>query len=179
MISFPSKASTISTVMFYTGQMILDPGVSFNEISDHESHIEIKGKAPNKKIAYALAKKLFHSQLQKDLKFSDIIPFWNKNMFIFILKKASFDQKNAFRIETPNIREVINKKLILTGTCSKEGTEVLITGDFEATLLCDKGKWAKEFSPLDKNLSIIGIKASQRIVNKPLLTDFRSFLTGD
>jgi hypothetical protein len=72
------------------GQMILDPGMSINGITDHSDYIKFKGQSQNQLQAYKLAEKLLHSNMQKEFKFEDVVPFWNNksNTFTFILKKS-------------------------------------------------------------------------------------------
>ena len=165
-------------LMFYIGQMDLDPGVNFTEMTDHGEYIQLRGTAPSQLQAYRLAEKLFQSRLQNDLKFSDIIPFWEKNKFIFTLKKPSkpTSSTDILRIEGPGVREMTFGKLVIFGKCSQKITQVSISGDLTGETNCLNGKWTIEFSVSALKLPIIGVQVGQRRMNQKALVDFRSFL---
>ena len=175
-LSSVSGGTKFSSIFYYVGQMILDPGVSINEILNHDEYIVMKGVAPDQRTAYLLAEKLFHSHMQRDFKFEDIVPFWNKNQFTFILKKPKTnDHKETIKIKSPLTRNSLDTKFTIEGSCTKDGAEITLLGDFQGTTICKKGSWVIELSVKDIKLPIVGVK----VVEGPRSQgseDYRSFL---
>jgi hypothetical protein len=165
-----------ANVFYYVGQMTFDPGVSINEISDGEDFIIFKGQAPNKVSAYLLAEKLYTSRMQQEFKFSDIVPFWEKQGFTFILKKQKTkNEQLPLEIKSPLTRNSLNDNFSLEGSCAKEGAEINLSGDFQGKTTCKKGSWVIDLSAKDIKLPLVGVKVSQGLRGQ-LSEDFRSFL---
>jgi len=130
--TYATSEPPFSMIMYYVGQMILDPGISINQITDHSAYIKLKGQARNKVQAYLLAEKLLHSSMQKEFKFEDVVPFWNNksNTFTFILKKSVLLKNNSpVTIESPLPRAQLKGAVQLYGVCDKESKNVIISGD--------------------------------------------------
>ncbi len=174
-----AKASTtpkFSMMMYYVGLMVLDPGVSINEILNQDDYIIMKGIAPDQRTAYLLAEKLFHSRMQKEFKFEDIIPFWKTTKFTFILKKPKTKSEQlSIEIKTPPVRKSLKSNFALEGTCTKEGAKVNLSGDFQGKTICKKGSWSFELSAKDIKLPIVGVKVSQGLLGQQN-EDYRSFI---
>jgi len=169
-------SSKFANVFYYVGQMTFDPGVSINEISDGVDFIIFKGKAASKVSAYLLAEKLYSSRMQQEFKFSDIVPFWEKNGFTFILKKPKQENEQlSIEIKTPPVRKSLKSNFALEGTCTKEGAEVNLSGDFQGKTICKKGSWSFELSAKDIKLPIVGVKVSQGLLGQQN-EDYRSFI---
>lgn len=173
-----SGSSKFSSIFYYVGQMILDPGVSINEISDGGEFIIFKGEAPNQSSAYLLAEKLFSSKMQQEFNFTDIVPFWEKNKFTFYLKKSELEKTDgdAVVITSPPSRDTSSEKFYLAGTCSNKIDNVRISGDLIGETKCIEGKWNIQFPSYKGNLNLIGVRAYQRLVNQKILMDVRSFI---
>ena len=162
--------------MYYIGQMVLDQGVSINEVLNQENYIILRGVAPDQRTAYLLAEKLFHSRMQKEFNFKDIVPFWKKNQFTFILKKPTDKNKqNNIEIKSPMVRGHLEEKFLLEGICSQEGVEIIFSGDFQGKTICKRGSWAVELSTQKIDLPILGVEVSQGFGGQ-VSKDYRSFL---
>lgn len=173
------RASTnpkFSMMMYYVGLMMLDQGVSINEITDQDEYIVMKGVAPDQRTAYLLAEKLFKSRMQREFHFEDIVPFWKKNEFTFILKKPKAkNQQLNIEINSPLTRAALDEKFSLEGSCSKEGSELTVSGDFQGKTICKKGLWTIELSAQNISFPIVGVKVSQGLRGYEN-HDYRSFL---
>ena len=115
--------------MIHIGQMILDEGVVINEAINNEKYIILTGVAPNQQLAFLLAEKLIHSNMQKYFKFRDITPFWNNNRFTFFLEKSlSKNELHSNLITEPKPRAVVSESFILKGKCSRDKAELYLSG---------------------------------------------------
>ena len=178
LVSSYAQAPKFHMVLYYVGQMVLDPGVSINDITDHQEYVQFKGVAPSQMSAYLLAKNLLKSRLQQEFKFTDIVPFWDKGKFTFILTKDLLNRpKETFvQIEQPSKREILKGLILLSGSCSREGAEVVVSGDLIGRTTCKTNKWQISFPPFsNKKLPIIGIRVTQLMVNQKIVADHRSF----
>jgi hypothetical protein len=156
--------------------MILDEGVVINEAINNKKYIILKGIAPNQRLAFLLAEKLFQSNMQKDFNFIDIIPFWNNNRFTFFLKKSiSKIEQQSVVITEPNPRSVVSKMFVLKGKCSKNQTELNLSGTLTQNINCLNGSWSVQISTSQLNTNIIGLKVSEGI-GESRSEDYRSFL---
>ena len=179
--TYATSHPPFSMIMYYVGQMILDPGISINQITDHSEYIKLKGQARNKLQAYLLAEKLLHSNMQKEFKFEDVVPFWNNksNTFTFILKKSVVLKNNtSITIESPLPRAQLKGVVKLYGVCHTESKNVIISGDFTGKTECTNGRWLINFTERSKrNLPILGIKIYQKTIKQKFKKDFRSIKT--
>ncbi len=179
--TYATAQPPFSMIMYYVGQMIFDPGISINQITDHSEYIKLKGQARNKLQAYLLAEKLLHSNMQKDFKFEDVVPFWNNksNTFTFILKKSVVLKNNtSITIESPLPRAQLKGVVKLYGVCHTESKNVIISGDFTGKTECTNGRWLINFTERSKrNLPILGIKIYQKTIKQKFKKDFRSIKT--
>jgi hypothetical protein len=157
--------------------MIFDPGVSVDSAEDFKEFVLLTGKAPTKLQAYHLAKKLLHSRGLADFKFVDVVPMWEKGSFQFRLIKATETPTDRVwvKLESPNARDLVKNKIILSGSCSLEGSEVLLTGDLSGKTSCLSGKWKVEISISGIKLPLLGVKVSHGL-NHNMGVDYRSFL---
>jgi hypothetical protein len=159
--------------------MILDQGISIKGITDHSDYIKFKGQSQNQLQAYLLAEKLLHSNMQKEFKFEDIVPFWNEKTknFIFILKKSgALQSTNLLTIESPLPRANVNGLLQFSGGCSSDSGDIFISGDFSGNTKCKGNRWEIQLpKPIKNELPILGIKVMQKDNNQKYLKNFRSF----
>ena len=176
---YGSPNPPFSMIIYYVGQMILDPGISIKGITDHSDYIKFKGHSQNQLQAYLLAEKLLSSNMQKEFKFEDIVPFWNEKnkSFIFILKKSDgFQSKNSLTIESPLPRANVNGSLQFSGGCSSDSEDILISGDFSGKTKCKDHRWKIQFPKVTGNrLPLLGIKVMQKNNKQKYLKNFRSF----
>jgi hypothetical protein len=160
--------------------MKFDKGISINHISDHPTHIELRGKAPDKLSAYRLAEKLLYSLDLRSYQFVDSVPFWLKSEMVIILKKNHKTNANSYVLfSSPDTRSVIKEDFDLKGVCSREGGEIIISGELQATSKCIDGEWKLNIKIKSKfQEPIIGVSVSQRGITSETVKDFRSFLTN-
>ncbi len=179
--TYATSHPPFSMMMYYVGQMILDPGINIKQITDHTEYIKLKGQARNKLQAYLLAEKLLYSNMQKEFKFEDVVPFWNNKSktFTFILKKsADLKSNTSITIESPLPRAQLKGAVQLYGVCDKESKNVIISGDFTGKTECTNGRWLINFTERTKsNLPILGIKIFQKTIKQKFKKDFRSIKT--
>jgi hypothetical protein len=173
---YSAESPRFSSMMIHISQMMLDEGVTINEVINNERYIILKGVAPNQQLAFLLAEKLFHSNMQKDFKFKDIIPFWEKDKFTFFLKKSKAkDSKPMFEITDPIPRAVISGNFVLKGRCSKDKVELNLTGSITGKMTCRNGLWSVKQSVSQFKTNIIGLKVSEGLAGGTS-EDYRSFL---
>jgi hypothetical protein len=172
--------TNFSSILFHINSMKFDKGISINHISDHPTHIELRGKAPDKLSAYRLAEKLLYSLDLRSYQFVDSVPFWLKSEMVIILKKNHKTNANSYVLfNYPDTRSVIKEDFDLKGVCSREGGEIIISGDLQARSKCIDGEWKLNIKIKSKfQEPIIGVSVSQRGITSETVKDFRSFMTN-
>ncbi len=181
--AMPLGSSTnFSSILFHINSMKFDKGISINHISDHPTHVELRGKSPDKLSAYKLAEKLLYSLDLKSYQFVDSVPFWQKSEMVIILKKNRKPNPNPNSyvfFNYPDPRIVIKEDFDLRGLCSREGGEIIISGDLQARSKCINGEWKINIKVKTKfQEPIIGVSVSQRGITSETVKDFRSFMTN-
>jgi hypothetical protein len=175
-----NSSSNFSSILFHINSMKFDKGISINHISDHPTHVELRGKSLDKLSAYKLAEKLLYSLDLRSYQFVDSVPFWQKSEMIIILKKNRKPDANSFVLfNSPDTRSVIKEDFDLTGLCSREGGEISISGDIQGKSKCKDGEWKLSLKIKSKfREPIIGVSISQRGMTSETTKDFRSFVTN-
>lgn len=180
-LSFPLQASEFALMIFDITKMALTTDLNITSISNEETHIKIKGNTPIKFLVHDFSNKIFQSRDLSSYNFIDVIPFWEKNEFVIILKqkdKTQMTNKSHFvTIVDPPARHKIIGSTTFKGTCSRNGADVIISGDLKGKAVCHNGRWEFNGSvPLKEKMPVIGIDVSHASINQDFAKDYRSFI---
>jgi hypothetical protein len=181
-LSLPEGAKAakpkITHILFQLGEMDIDPKISINEITDEEFYLILKGNAPTKMGAYDLAEKILQSERFKSYELIDVIPVWENGKITLMLKKNVKKENHLFYVDiiAPKRREKLTEKVEFKGTCSRNGGEVVLSGDVNLKTTCTNNEWRASYTrPKSTNLPIISVIVQQTMINRDVITDYRSF----
>jgi hypothetical protein len=178
--SYPAWGLKLApTMIFDISAVALDVGINMTSITNEGSYIKVKGISSPAVMVQQFTNGLVQSWEIKSYGFSDIVPFLENDEFVVILKRqeASLSNQAHFvTITSPSPRQIITSSTILEGRCSREASEVYIAGAIEGKTQCINGSWKFILPKIEsKNLKIIGINVSQRMMNQEIIRDYRSF----
>ena len=169
----------ISSLQYLIESMDFDPKLHITALTNNETYIKLEGSSPSQTSAYHLAEKIFHAKSLRPYRFVDVIPFWEREKFTIILQKSVKKKLvHSYVIFTsPPVREPLTANIKLKGLCSRDGGDVVISGDLQGKTVCIKGEWQLSPPPLKKsNLPIRGVSAHQIMINQDMVKDYRSFV---
>jgi len=179
MISFPTLALNFRSMIFDISKIALANEISITSISQEEGFIKIKGPSYPRGVIEVFSKRLLFAHDMAVYQLSDAVSFLVTGEFMIVLRPNEDTFKGKVQYVTftsPSPREQMTKDGTIKGRCSREGAEVVISGDFEGKALCVKGAW--EFkAPLlqSSETDFIHLSASQRMMNQEIIKDYRTF----
>jgi hypothetical protein len=166
-------------MIFDISKIALANEISITSISHEEGFIKIKGPTYPRGVLEVFSKRLLYSYDMADYQLSDAVSFLEKDEFLIVLrpKDELLEGKVQYLTFTsPLPREKISKDSVVKGRCSREGAEVMISGDVEGKASCVKGTWEYKVLIVPSNGSeFISLIASQRMMNQEIIKDYRTF----
>jgi hypothetical protein len=165
-------------LIFEVTNLAIEQGVDISTISNEGLYIKINGTSTDKLKVNRFAGELMQQSKMKPHKFSDSVPFWKNGEYVIIimLKDSPINTENFVTISSPAPREIITPQTLLEGKCSREGADVLISGDIEAKVKCKNGSWNYRILKADlKQTGFIGVSVSQRLIDQEMIRYYRSF----
>lgn len=179
LLSYPLLALDFRSMIFDISKIALTNEISITSISHEEGFIKIKGPAFPRGVIEVFSKRLLFAHDMAVYQLSDAVSFLEKDEFLVILRPPEDNLVGKVQyvfFTSPSPREKISKDTIVKGRCSREGTEVVITGDIEGKALCVKGGWEFKLPLLQSSKTdFIHLSASQRMMNQEIIKDYRTF----
>jgi hypothetical protein len=178
LLSFPTLGLDFQSMIFDISKIALANEISITSISQEEGFIKIKGPSYSRGVIEVFSKRLLFAHDMAIYQLSDAVSFPEKDEFLIVLrpKEDSFVGKVQYvTFTSPSPREKIPRDMLIKGRCSREGAEVLITGDVEGKATCVKGGWEFKVSLQSSNTDFLHLSASQRMISQEIIRDYRTF----